>query len=407
MPLAIELAAAWVPVLACHEIAQEIEHNLDFLAVAQRDMPARHRSLRAAFDYSWKLLNEEERRVLSQLTVFRGGFQREAAARVAGAKLPLLAQLATKSLVQRTTVEQDRYVLHELLRQYGAEKLGEHPDLYDRTSAAHSAYYVDFVQQREGQLQGAQPLQAIAELHREMDNIRAAWRWAVTRRDLAAIQKPLKSLWFFFEMRGWRQEAAALFAWALAESAAKGDGDEQLATAWLPLRQQLQTLQRWFQMPSGRLARSQQILQESVTTLRAQGLGVELADLLYHVGVLDWMTGNFASLPAAILDTPAAYAERGAYWGVIRALNLVGQAALAFGDHSEARRVFSEAYAAALEAELLPTAQDALLGLAQVQVAEGAIAQALDQLHQILDHPAALPETRERAEALQQKLTAG
>jgi predicted ATPase len=404
MPLGIELAAAWVPTLSCLEIAQEIERNLDFLTAAQRDMPARHRSMRAVFDYSWKLLTDEEGRVLSQLTVFHGGFQRDAAARVAGASLPLLAQMASKSLIQRAALERDRHVLHELVRQYGADKLSAQPDQYERTYAAHSAYYLGFVQERERQLQGSQPLQAIAELHAEMDNIRAAWRWAVTRRQVTAVQKPLKSLWFFFEMRGWREEAAALFAWALGELAPKQDGDEQNAATWLRLRQHLQALEAWFQAPSGRLARSRQLLQESVAILRAQGLRVELADLLYHVGVLDWMTGDFESTLAIAPDDPTAYAERGAYWGVIRALNLVGQTALAYGDQAEARRVFGEAHRAALEAQILPAVQDALLGLAQVQAAEGTISQALEQLTQILEQPATLPETRERARALRQKL---
>jgi len=60
--LGIELSAAWVGLLSCEEIAKEIEHNLDFLSVSMRDLPERHRSLRATVDHSWKLLNAEEKR---------------------------------------------------------------------------------------------------------------------------------------------------------------------------------------------------------------------------------------------------------------------------------------------------------------------------------------------------------
>src|SRR5262249_5555456 len=79
LPLAIELAAAWVRALSCAEIAHEIEQNLEFLSGATRDLPARHRSPRAVFDHSWNLLGADERRALRRLAIFRGGFTRAAA----------------------------------------------------------------------------------------------------------------------------------------------------------------------------------------------------------------------------------------------------------------------------------------------------------------------------------------
>ncbi len=82
MPLAIELAASWTRALAPHEIAEEIERSLDFLSGADRDTPARHRSMRAALDHSWQLLDNNERRALAQLSVFRGGWDRDAAVAV-------------------------------------------------------------------------------------------------------------------------------------------------------------------------------------------------------------------------------------------------------------------------------------------------------------------------------------
>ena len=115
MPLGIELAAAWVWVLSCDEIAQEIQRNLDFLTTSARDVPERHRSMRAVFDSSWRMLSATEQRVLCQLSVFRGGFLREAAEQVAGASLPLLSALVTRSLVRRTVA--GRYDLHELVQQ--------------------------------------------------------------------------------------------------------------------------------------------------------------------------------------------------------------------------------------------------------------------------------------------------
>lgn len=77
MPLALELAATWVRMLSAREIAHEIERNIDFLTTIGRDVPQRHRSIRAVFEHSWNLLTEEERRILRQLAVFRGGFTRD------------------------------------------------------------------------------------------------------------------------------------------------------------------------------------------------------------------------------------------------------------------------------------------------------------------------------------------
>ena len=123
MPLGIELAAAWVRVLSCREIAHEIERGAGLLSTSTRDAPARHRSMEAVFDHSWQLLTQEERQVLRRLSIFRGGFQRESAETVAGSGLPLLSALAAKSLLRRAS--SGRYHLHELIRQYAVARLHE------------------------------------------------------------------------------------------------------------------------------------------------------------------------------------------------------------------------------------------------------------------------------------------
>jgi len=114
MPLGIEIAAGWVRTLTCEEIVHEIERGLDILHASARDLPGRHRSMRAVFDHSWKLLNEDEQLVLCQLSVSRGGFKREAAELVANVSLSTLVSLVTKSLIRRSG--SGRYDLHELIR---------------------------------------------------------------------------------------------------------------------------------------------------------------------------------------------------------------------------------------------------------------------------------------------------
>ena len=87
MPLAIELAAAWIRALTPHEIVAEIDQALDFLAQRNRDTPIRHRSMRAALDHSWNLLTNDERRALACLSVFRGGWERAAAEAICSASV--------------------------------------------------------------------------------------------------------------------------------------------------------------------------------------------------------------------------------------------------------------------------------------------------------------------------------
>ena len=110
LPLAIELAASWVRILSCREIMQELEKSLDFLETRKLDVPLRHRSIKTVFDHSWKLLTDEERSLLTKLSVFQGGFTREAATAATGTSLSLLSSLVDKSLL-RHSKNPDRYDL--------------------------------------------------------------------------------------------------------------------------------------------------------------------------------------------------------------------------------------------------------------------------------------------------------
>ena len=125
MPLAIELAAAWARTLPCAQIAREIRRNIDFLSTSLHDVDPRHGSLRAVFDTSWQLLTPGEQQALQRLSVFRGGFGLAAAEQVAGATPLLLSQLIDKSLLNLHSAGQ--YEMHELLRQYVAERLSQAP----------------------------------------------------------------------------------------------------------------------------------------------------------------------------------------------------------------------------------------------------------------------------------------
>jgi DNA-binding SARP family transcriptional activator len=123
LPLAIELAAALTRFMSCAEIAQAVESSLDALAVFERDLPARHRSIRAAFEHSWRLLTSAEQQALRRLAALPTEFTAELAEQAADVSRPLLIALADKSLLRRGAT--GNYSLHDLLRRFIAEKQAE------------------------------------------------------------------------------------------------------------------------------------------------------------------------------------------------------------------------------------------------------------------------------------------
>jgi predicted ATPase/DNA-binding CsgD family transcriptional regulator len=213
MPLGLELAAAWVRALSCVDIAAELERGLDILTTSTRNVPPRHRSIRAVLDHSWTLLTEAERAVFTALSMFRGGFRKEAARSVAGASLPMLSALVDKSLLRLST--NGRYDIHELLRQYGEEHLNATPDRREAMRDRHSAFYADFLHRQTERLWGFEHKEAMSDIEAEIDNVRAAWHWMVKKRKAAELRRASLSLEYFLSTRNRPQEGMDLFRQAV------------------------------------------------------------------------------------------------------------------------------------------------------------------------------------------------
>lgn len=216
LPLALELAASWLKGLSAEQIASQIQHNLDFLTTTVRNVEDRHRSMRATFDQSWKLLSEEERLAFAKLSVFRGGFDYEAAGRVAGADLPMLIALVEKSLIQTTTSV--HFDIHELLRQYGAQQL-EASGETEATLALYSQYFARRMQQYDTALKQPEQLKAIQEIEDNFENIRQVWDWSVRNRHVENLHTMLDSLYLFGYLRSRYREIIAIFEQGLEVSA--------------------------------------------------------------------------------------------------------------------------------------------------------------------------------------------
>ena len=203
MPLGLILAASWLGLLSPAEIAAEIEGSLQFLAADLADLPPRQRSMQAVFERSWTMLAPDEQIVLAGLSIFRGGFTRQAAEQVAGANLRILLSLAGKSLVQRRA-QNGRFTLHELLRQFAASKRHEDQDSAQIPRRAHCRYFARQCRQEFRRGLGFWPNQLPMKLAADRENIHRAWDYAVEQglaEELVELTRGMETIHFYQGLR--------------------------------------------------------------------------------------------------------------------------------------------------------------------------------------------------------------
>ncbi|WP_326567597.1 BTAD domain-containing putative transcriptional regulator [Amycolatopsis rhabdoformis] len=207
LPLALELAAARVRTLPVGEIAARLENRFHLLARGSRTAETRHRSLRGVVEWSWELLDDDERRLARRLTVFSGGATLGLAEQVCDVPdaVSLLPGLADKSLVETTG---DRYRMLETIRAFCAEKLAGSGES-ERFSAAHATAFLALAEEADPLLRTADQLRWLDRLDTEYDNLVAALRWA-TDADLPTALRLTAALATYWWMRGRRYEGAML-----------------------------------------------------------------------------------------------------------------------------------------------------------------------------------------------------
>lgn len=248
-PLAIELAMAWVHALSLQDIRTEIESDVGFLEARSQNVPDRHRSLRAVFEGSWRLLGPTAREVLPKLAVFRSGFRREAASAVAGATLPVLVQLTDASLV---SVRPDgRYGLHALIQQFSLEALGTTEHVLAETLDAHAAYFRDFTDRVLGMMYADKEAEALVMLRNELPNVLAAWARTLATRRGAQLAFPAE-LVVFFDRVGLYQEGLRFFQGAEAEL----NASDPLDARWLV---EIWANMAWIEYRTGNTARAEDL----------------------------------------------------------------------------------------------------------------------------------------------------
>lgn len=380
MPLGILLAASWLDTLSLQEIGDEIGKSLDFLETEVQNVPSRHRSIRAVFDYSWNLITGAERDVLMKLSVFRGGFTREAAQHVAGATLRQLASLVNKSLILREA-DTGRYRIHELLRQYSEARFRLHPGDATQIVDLHCEFYAEFLHAHVA-VHGGNQIQATAELDADLENIRAAWQWAINHGKVEAIQRSAHTLHMFYQFRSRYLEGAEAFAKALKSLDLLVPTDQQqyalaivlVDIGWFYLRlgqiddaksvlERSQAIFEALKVPPPALAATDPLAALSIVTvvLGDYNKAVQMGKQAYQACQARGERGNLISCSLALASaymaqgdyqTAQQVAQRGCGfaqelghdWLNAYCLNLLGSATQALGEYDEARRHYQTSF---------------------------------------------------------------
>ncbi len=279
LPLALELAATWIRGLSISEMLSRLDKSFDLLSSKLHDLPQRHRSLRTVFDYSWQLLTEEEQKALTKLSVFQGGFSLEAAEKVAKAHLALLLSLINRSLIKRG--QENRYSIHELIRQFAAEESEEKVRV--QTRDLHSAYYLNRLNSLVKEDKSPPTL-----LMPDLDNLRSAWHSAAEQQNIEILSKSVEPMRIFYEANGQFHEGIELFGKVLEHVPTDQPQQQSLVGHVLISRA---CLQNWLGLYE----------QASEETKRGLGLVEPLGEStililgLHTLGHIAFRTGKFAS----------------------------------------------------------------------------------------------------------------
>jgi predicted ATPase/transcriptional regulator with XRE-family HTH domain len=330
MPLAIELAAAWVRSRSCSEIARELEQSLESLATMMHDVPARHRSMRAVFDHSWRLLSDAEQGVLRQLSVFRGGMQADAAARVAGATPFLMAALVDKSLLRHDGT--GRYELHELVRQYAGEQLAEAGEA-ESTRDTHAADFLNLADASNPGLDGPERATWLRRLEQEHDNLRAALAWCQAAGRIELGLRVVIALRLFWDEHGHLQEGGIWLEAALAPSSVDVPGS---------LRAAALNSAAIVSSALGEYTRAQELAEQSLALFRADEIPEGIAWALDRLGDLAMMHDNTARASVLAEESLALHQELCDRWWIANDLAKLGQIAHRQGDNARAAVLFDD-----------------------------------------------------------------
>jgi predicted ATPase/DNA-binding SARP family transcriptional activator len=342
MPLGILLAAAWMGTLSPSEIADEIAKGFDFLEADWGGAFGQHHSLLAVFDRSWDLLSAEQQQVFAGLSVFCGGFGREAAEQVTGISLRQLKSLVDRSILDHRP--SGRYEVHELLRQYAAEKLGQSLDGGQAIADRHCAYYASALQHWTADLKGSRHRSALIEISAELANVRAAWRWAIEQGQVSRLQHMVEGLCLFYDLRLRCQEGEAFCRSAVDDLSRPGlrPSDDLLRVQIVALAWESR-----FAGLLGHTERARQLLRQGEALLASPELATcdvrsERAFVLLQTGHVTALGGDMEGARQSFTESLRLYQGLGDRWHVASVLNSLGQVAGWAGMYDRAGSLLQE-----------------------------------------------------------------
>ncbi len=366
LPLGIELAAATGK--SVRETAHAISENLAALQTSSYGIPDRQRSLGAAFEYSWVLLNDDEQALLAQLSVFQAGFTQAAAAAVTQ-KADWLANLRRKALVQ--VQGEDRHALHPAIRQFAATKL----TTTDATRLRHSRYYGQLSAELGEQLKDARQLSALQVTESAEANLEHGWQFAVQQADWPLIDQYLFALHKHFETKSRYLQAVGLFGSALRQvrqvepvdqhvlgriltyygfhlervgdyAEANAAFDEAIGyfeeTDSADMLLTIMGHRGMIAYNRGELTTAQTIYRQTVSLAQRYEDGRALAHCLSHLGYVESALGDVESAETAFQQSIDIWREIGTPRGLVIALNGLAVLHQAQGKLAEAKAVFAE-----------------------------------------------------------------
>ena len=338
IPLAIELAAARLRLLAPAELARMLATSLDVLRSSLRDAPQHQRTLRAAIDWSYRLLEPDDQRVLRSLSVFAGGFTFDAVADVTGTdRFDVLDQLERLVAHHLVRVGADdpaakRFALFESVREFGGTELaaaGEDAATRD----AHAAWAAGVAATAAKQLIGAEQGDAVVRLNRELDNIRAALAWLSTDRQDDAGLRVATDLWRYWWMRGAMSEGRRWLDQMIASY--RGPHSATLGAA---LRASADLAEE-----QGDSATAEGLLVSAVEILETSGDEFALADAWNSLGIVARSLSDFGRAEALHQKAYDTFREHDASRrGTMVALNALGHLAYIRGDAAQAAERWQE-----------------------------------------------------------------
>src|SRR3990172_3124651 len=338
LPLAIERAAAQAKALTPEMIARRLDEGLEVLVARARDLPARHRTLRAAIDWSYDLLGPGEQALFRRLAAFPGGCTSETAAAVCDGDLGIdltdgLAALVDKSLLRQEPMPDGttRFWLLESLREFGMEHMAETGEL-DRIKRRHADFFLALVEKAEPELRGHRQSSWLSVLDAEYPNVIAAMQSYLAVGNVASAMRLSGGLWWFWDIRGRWTEGQD---W-LERIIAAGPGAPEA------LRAKVIYAAGHLAYHRGDLEAMARYLEESLALHRRLGDERGLAETLWMMGWLTVRRGDIVGGIAVMEEGLASFRKTGEPWGIAQTLFSIAQIELLSLGHYERAQSLSE-----------------------------------------------------------------